>query len=89
MKKAKWVVDAKIEEGYEDEDFCDEAGIEISAVREDNELGIESCGWSDPDNKIILFDETYEPSELPNKETLDRYKSITQKLCDILNEDGF
>ncbi len=87
--KDKWIVDAKIDEGYEDEDSESSAGIEISAVKESNELGIKSCGWADPDNKIILFDETYEPRELPDKGTLDQYKRITEKFCEILNEEGF
>lgn len=86
--KDKWIVDAKIDEGYEDSESESLASIEISAVRENYGLGIESCGWGDCDNKIILFDETYEPGELPDEGTLDRYKRITEKLCKILNEEG-
>ena len=87
-----WIVDVKIEKGYEDNEggvYLDP--IEISAVRENNKLGIESYGWRDNDNKIILFEGDCEPEEgdFPDEKTLDQYKQITKKFCEILNEEEF
>lgn len=87
--KAKWIIDAKIDEGFEDEDCSEDASIEISAVREDNKHGIASYGWPDCDNKIILFEESYDVGGMPDKKVLDQYKRFAQKFCDILNEERF
>ena len=84
--KDKWIVEAKIDGGFNDGKFHEDTIIEISALRESNEHGKESYGWGNCDSKIILFKESYDPGELPDKKTLDQ---LTQKLCEILNEEGF
>ena len=85
--KAKWIVGVKTDEGYDSDDGYEDGAIEISAIREDNEHGKESWGWEDIDSKIILFGEIYDAHDLPDEKILDRYKRITQKFCDILNEE--
>lgn len=87
--KAKWIVDAKIDEGFDDGESEEDASIEISAVREDNKHGIASYGWPDCDNKIILFEEVYSPLKLPDDKVLNQYKRFAQSFCDILNKEGF
>ena len=87
--KDKWIVEAKIEEGYEDdEDGVYPGCIEISAVRESNKHGIKSYGWEDNEDKIIIFEGEYE-DDFPDEKTLNQYKHLTKKFCDILNEEGF
>ncbi len=81
-----WIVEAKISDDYYvDERLVEGASYEISAVRESNKHGIESWGWNDGEDKIILW----EGRELPEKEILNQFQRITKGFCDILNEEGF
>jgi len=96
MKKAKWIVHietsllsdeevTEFEEGMED-------GVElyeISAIKEDNEFGLRSLGWSAADVKIILFSEDHNSltnEDIVPKEKLEWAKKVTQGLCDLLNK---
>ena len=97
MPKAKWKVQVKYEmKGYvhalyeknemDPEDFKIEEfnEVEISVVREDNKIGIESYGWEDL-NKIVLFDsdnvEFYE-------EDIKWCKQVAKTVCEALNRKG-
>jgi len=96
MKKAKWIVDVKtsllsdeevteFEEGMED-------GVElyeISAIKDDNEQGFRSLGWSAADVKIILFSEDHNPltdEDIVPEERIEWAKKVTQGFCDLLNK---
>lgn len=96
MSRSKWIVEAKFETREELEKLYKEMGadleeqgiedfneVEISIIREDNELGKKSYGW-DGDDKITLFDEPEETTE----ESMKWYKKVAETMCEALNRKG-
>lgn len=94
MKRAKWIVVSKFTTRKEFEEACKRSGgdpedyeiedfneVEISVVREDDELGQKSYGWKS-DGKIILFDE---PDYPVSQKDMDWYQKAAEVVCNALN----
>ena len=102
IKKAKWILKVEYSSREdmidyladdEDEDmyaFDKYNEVEISVVREDNKLGLESAGWDD-ENKITLFscDSGIEASnDKEADEIIKWWKEVANTIADALNKKG-
>jgi len=98
MDKAKWRVVSKYatkkevenyyrEDGEDPDDFgiAEFNGVEISIVREDYKLGIDSHGWDGLDKIILLSSEG--ESDF-TKEDIEWAEKVAQVMCNVLNEKG-
>lgn len=73
-KKQEWIERKRLK----DTDDCDGSTIEYSIAREGSH-GVTSWEWSSPNEKIILFTEIEQPSNLPT------LKQICRDFADFMN----